>query len=45
MHTDSVFQLADMEMEGFKQKLSLQKEGDGGFENTDYLYSCTNDIF
>ena len=31
MHKNTVFPLVNMEMEAFEQKLSLQKDGDGGF--------------
>ena len=32
MHRNAVFSLVNMEMEAFEQTLSLQKDGDGGFE-------------
>ena len=31
MHKIAVFLLVNMEMKAFKQTLSLQKDGDGGF--------------
>ena len=31
MHKNTVFPLVNMEMEAFEQKLSLQKDGGGGF--------------
>ena len=31
MYKNTVFPLANMEMEVFEQTLSLQKDGDGGF--------------
>ena len=32
IHQNTVFLLVNMEMEGFEQTISLQKNGDGGFE-------------
>ena len=33
-HKNTLFPLVNMEMEAFKQTLSLQKDGDGGFVKT-----------
>ena len=45
MHRNAVFPLVNMEMEAFEQKISLQKDGDGGFcKNTSYWYSSNNFI-
>ena len=40
MHRNAVFPLVNMDMEAFEQKISLQKDGGGGFcKNTSYWYS------
>ena len=44
MYKNTVFLLVIMEMEGFEQTLSLEKDEDVGFVKTPvYWYSCKNE--